>query len=165
MAKVHRGLRWICPICKDQQVSKHSHIRHYNAMHQDKTPLNPDENMRYMGVFVDLPEIAKDAIIQSLKEKNQVFEVLAKDFRKRLLQKLKENINLKAQLGLNAELEQLEYNNLIGGEKDEESEHSVENSVEKILELQSPTSDDDEQNSLNFTHYPDNMLKKIHWST
>lgn len=157
---MHRGLRWVCPICDEQQVSKHSHLRHYNAMHQDEAPPNPDENMRYVGVFVDLPAKAKDAVIKSLKERNHVLEVLVKDFRNNLLKKLKENIHLKARLGIHAELEKLEYNNLIGCKESEEIENSIENPEEEMLKLQSIISDDsDDDNFSNFARYPENKLE------
>lgn len=158
--KDHKGLRWICHICNAMQVSKHSHLRHFNVQHKGETNINPDANMRYMDD--SLPEIAKDATIKHLKERNQVLEVLAKYFRKRLVKKLKENIYLKAKLGLNAESEKVEFNSLIEGER-ESSESSEDDEADEFNDLiegerKSSESSEDENDSVPTvsTSYPDN---------
>lgn len=89
--KVHKGLRWKCPICSKLQVSKHSHERHYEKNHSRGAPLNADANMRYPNVFDRMPEKTKDEQIKSLTEENRYLETLVKNFRERLLQKMKEN--------------------------------------------------------------------------
>lgn len=158
--KDHKGLRWVCPICNQAQVTRYSHKRHLKAKHADVTNINPDSNARFMDDI--LPEAAKDAIIANLKERIQSLEVLAKHFRSRLLNKLNENITLKAQLGLETESDKLEYNNLIGAES-ESSENSVENSEdEQSVEKLSTNSGDDDESNHNptvSTNYPENRLE------
>lgn len=147
--KVHKQLRWECPICEKKQVSRYSHIRHYKACHKGETSIDPEENARYSDDHFDedLPEKAKVAIVEKLKDKNQALEILANEFRERLLNKLEENINLKARLGINAEMEKLEFNNLIGAEKLKEAEQA---------EVENSDDDDEYQNS---THYPVNSTE------
>lgn len=134
--KEHEGLRWVCPICRKTQVSRHSHVRHLSSKHKEIEHTNPDANARYMDDT--LPEAAKDATISNLKERNQVLEVSVKHFRTRLMEKLNENINLKAKLGLDAESDKLEFNNLVRFtktiRKSESSENSAENSIDEELE-------------------------------
>lgn len=131
--KIHKGLRWKCHICKEDQVSKHSHIRHYNARHPGELPLNVDVNQRYVGVYKDMPEKAKDSMIKELTQQIEVQKVLLKSFRKRLLATLKSNITLKSRLEIDCEGDKLEYNNLIGSidESDDcsSSESDNENAV------------------------------------
>lgn len=172
--KVHKGLRWRCHICNEDQVSKHSHIRHYESKHKGEVPMNVDVNQRYATVFIDMPEKAKDAIIKDLSEQVKVQKVLLKSFRKRLMTTLKENIHLKGKLTIDSEPEQLEYRNLLGGGTDIEnfnsnqnsdelenvktmSECSIENSDESKGE-----SDDDDDKCYTSTHYPDHHPVSIH---
>lgn len=51
--------------------------------------------MRYVGVLDYLPEKAKDSKIENLKERNKILEALVKYYRKRLSNKMKENMKLK----------------------------------------------------------------------
>lgn len=99
--KVHKGLRWSCHICGKHQVTKHSHLRHYRSQHNNELPVNIDANQRYANSMIDMPEKAKNSIIKELNNQIKAQKVLLKSFRKRLLIKLKENIELKARLNLN----------------------------------------------------------------
>lgn len=134
--KVHKGLRWRCHICGKHQVSKHSHLRHYNSLHNNELPANINANQRYADTFIDMPEKAKDSIIQELKEQFKVQQVLVKSYRKKLLARLKENIDLKSRLELDCEHDKLEYNTLLGeedakGEDDQEEEDQEEGQEEE----------------------------------
>lgn len=119
--KEHKGLRWRCPICHEEQVSKYSHERHYKTSHPGVTLTNPDSNMRYSGILDFMPEKAKDSVISDLKKMNTVLEALYQSMRKKLLGKMKENMHLKAKLGLDIEAEKSEYNSLIGPNDTESS--------------------------------------------
>lgn len=124
--KVHRGLRWRCPICHEDQVSKFSHERHYKISHPDETLSNPDENMRYSGVYDYLPQKAKDSVIKKLKTRNSILEGMLQTTRKKLLDKMKENMDLKARLGLDIEAEKIEYNAMIEPNDIESSDNKSE---------------------------------------
>lgn len=143
--KVHQGLRWRCHLCGADQVSKHSHKRHYESRHNGEVPANIKVNQRYVAHFIEMPEEAKNAIIAELNEKIQVQRVLLKSFRKRLLATLKSNIELKCQLEVDCENEKLEYDSLLGnGEEsedsdDEDEEDSAEN-VESLHEKETQSS-------------------------
>lgn len=144
--KKHKGLRWICPVCGDQQVSKHSHIRHYETMHPNEPSVNADANARYIGSFIEYPEKTKDFVIKDLRDKNEVLTTMVKDFRKRLLTKLKEIINLKAKSGLDAATEKNEFNSLNGG-AESQSDDSEISDQEEMADNFEINSDDDDENS------------------
>lgn len=111
--KVHKGLRWKCHICGERQVSKHSHIRHYQSKHPNQLPDNINVNQRYASSSIDMPSSAKDEIIEGLQKKVEVQEKLLKSFHNRLTDKLEEIIHLKCRLGINCEDEKVEYNTLL----------------------------------------------------
>lgn len=145
--KKHKGLRWICPICDAEQVTKFSHVRHYNRMHPDELPINVDANMRYTDASDHLPEKAKDLVIQNLQEQNKVLKALAKSFRKSLLKKIEEVMKLKANLNLDIEAEKNEYNTL-NGSFESESENSASLSedhenIDNLIEDASKSESDD----------------------
>lgn len=121
--KSHKGLRWRCHICGKRQVSKHSHMRHYQSQHNNELPANIDNNQRYADSFIDMPSKAKESVIESLQNQVDVQQVMLKSFRTRLLTRLKEVIQLKGKLNLDCESEKLEYNTLLGA--GEESDDSV----------------------------------------
>lgn len=144
LEKVHKGLRWECPICSELQVSKHSHERHYKNKHAGEAPLNADENMRYPNVIDRMPEKTKDKVIKGLKEKNEMLESSVKNIRKTLLAKMKENMDLKMRLELDIEEEKREYNILLEGIENESSEFHSEN-VKENEERDSENSDEEEK--------------------
>lgn len=157
--KKHKGLRWICPICDAEQVTKFSHVRHYNKVHSDAPPIDADANMRYTDGSDHLPEKAKDSVIQNLQESNKVLKALAVRFRKGLLAKIVEIMDLKAKLHLDIEAEKNEYNTLNGSfESDSESENSMNSneSSGKAESLIEDTSDSDDENSVS-SKYPESI--------
>lgn len=160
--KVHKGLRWRCHLCAEEQVSKHSHIRHFNSKHEGELPINIDANQRYATVFIDMPERAKDSIIKDLSARNEVHQVLLKSMRKRLLKTLKENIKLighglKAKLDMDCENDKLEYNNLIGCEDSSESDENScsEQSCNSVVGGNDENDDDDTTAHDISTSFPD----------
>lgn len=153
--KVHKGLRWRCHICGQHQASKHSHMRHYQSQHDNQLPANIDLNQRYAHSFVDLPPQAKDSMIKDLKDKVEVQEVLLKSFRKRLMARLKENIVLKCRLGMDCEIEKLEYNTLCGSGDDSEVSVSTGNDSSSEKEGSYDDDDDDDDKVDQSSHYPD----------
>lgn len=157
--KDHKGLRWLCAICDKEQVSKHSHLRHYKKCHPGEALVDADANMRYVDGPDQLPEKAKDSVIYNLQEQNKILKTLAMNFRERLLNKIKEIIELKASSGLDIETEKNEYNTLNGAvlSDNENSEISNEDS-EKVLddtEVSKDTSDDDDEQVS--SKYPDKI--------
>lgn len=150
--KEHKGLRWRCPICHEEQVSKFSHERHFKTSHPDETLANPVANMRYSGILDFLPEKAKDSMIADLKKRNTVLEALFQSIRKRLLSKMKENMDLKAKLGFNIEAEKTEYNSMIvssdtesGNDSNEDLPQEFKTSESESREKEESDDDDEEE--------------------
>lgn len=158
--KVHKGLRWRCHICQKYQVSKHSHVRHYQSKHNGEMPTNVDVNQRFASTVIDMPEKAKDARMQELSERVKIQSVLLKSLRKRLLATLKDNIHLKSSLEMDCEAEKDEYNSLIGGSDDTENSDLDESNTEKNDDANSgeenrDESDSDDDDCHKSTYYPD----------
>lgn len=136
--KVHKGLRWRCHLCGEYQVSKYSHVRHYESKHEGALPSNIDFNQRYANTKIDMSEKAKDALIKDLSEEVKKQRVQMKSLLKKLLVTLKENMELKAQKGIDFENAKQEYNNLLRDESEisdldgsceEETDDETENIV------------------------------------
>lgn len=126
--KVHKGLRWICSICNQEQVSKHSHIRHYQTKHPDVEVPNTTENKRYVSFLIDMTDDAKSAQLKKLQDRLNAQEALMKMYRHMLLSSLKKNVILKASLGKNCEKEKERYNFILGMGNGESSEGTTDTS-------------------------------------
>lgn len=162
--KDHNGLRWLCHICGSYQVSKHSHLRHYKAKHNNELPPNVDENQRYPNRYVDMPTKAKYSMIARLTKELEEQKVLLKTSQKRLVGKLKENIELKSQLQIDCENDQLELTSLeaeIGDSQNEDPECTANDcGTEKehdrdIGDNDDDDDEDDDESCEQSSYYPD----------
>lgn len=65
--KVHKGLRWACPLCKEEQVSYYSHKRHFQLNHPSEPVPTRHENKELISGNLDQPPEALKANIKNWK--------------------------------------------------------------------------------------------------
>lgn len=132
------GLAWICPYCKETQVSKYSHERHIaKCPHNDKTDeSNPDANSAYLRNKIQLTPKAASIAIGSLTKNNYERIKIIIGLKKRMLFALKENVALKKVLELEHSDEDEEIEELQWCEKIDASSYAQEKGKEEETEIE-----------------------------
>lgn len=116
----HKGKRWICNLCGDDQASKFSHIRHFQTKHPDEPAPNTDGNEFYLLERVEMTEKSKAILIRSLANTIKAKDEELKIYKENYLNVLKENIVLKERLGLNVDNEKKSVKAEEGADKSSE---------------------------------------------
>lgn len=62
----HKGVRWICPYCQEEQSSKYSQDRHIQRRHTKNHKEDLDQNQFELGHRVKMTEKAKDSFLHLL---------------------------------------------------------------------------------------------------
>lgn len=76
IAVKHKGRRFICTICQEEQTTKASHIRHMERRHPDQPVENVREKEFYATNKIEMTEAAKNALLErfskELVNKNKI---------------------------------------------------------------------------------------------
>lgn len=93
----HEGLRWVCPFCEKDQISKFSHERHLASCKQNvkREEVDADCNSVYLKDKVERTPKAATKIIENLRKKNTKKIKLILELKEQLRRSLRVNIALK----------------------------------------------------------------------
>lgn len=68
IAVKHKGRRFICNVCEEEQTTKASHIRHMQRKHPSEEIANVEERESYVTEKIVMTEAAKDALLERLSK-------------------------------------------------------------------------------------------------
>lgn len=71
IAVKHKGRRFICNVCEEEQTTKASYIRHMERKHPNEETANVKERESYITEKIVMTEAAKDALLERLNKESQ----------------------------------------------------------------------------------------------
>lgn len=91
IAVMHKGRRFICMICEEDQTTKASYVRHMKRKHPDHPIDDVQEKEFYATDKIQMTEAAKDALLERLsKELAKKNKIISKQ--KKIIEQLKEEV-------------------------------------------------------------------------